>query len=438
MASSTSSPPAAIKSGNDQNNIPDDERIKPMILAFKEKINLNSLVISEPAYHQGAINSKINEPPMKEDDQKGMKRRETYQSQDQAEEDQLWPKTTELDDRPPSPSSQHAAIKQVISESTYLSSKYQQKKLDDDQSSSAVIDECSKPTTQIISKPAYQSSKQAQPEQVSWPSSPDRDLSKLGTVKAKQHMIREVTYQQSSKAMSDVLSLNSSFPLISSDPSQPRAHMIRDSDNPISPTHESQAAMRENYRNNAQGRLSSVVEESESFSRREFGDDMLNYMSTFSSATHASNLSSLRAHDSAFDYKNYSYRHNNYHQFAYNLSTSHEPGKGNFVNSKSAPAGTATRTGSAFGLFRRGTSERSGLRLGRRTVYRPHKPRRPKTLAKTLLWPLVKIRNGYVGCMMGLEGTGDLTAMAQGGSYASTARYFADVPLSKSDSRSYG
>ncbi|MCO5603776.1 hypothetical protein L7F22_057928 [Adiantum nelumboides] len=404
-----------------EQSVPDDEKIKPMILAFNEKINLNLLVISDPGDYQ----SKSNDPSMEEQD--GEKN-----SADRAiETEELWPKITELDDiRPPSPKSQNIAIKQVISESASLAPYEHGAYAVDGNRPPSPVDE-SKPRTQVISKPAYQPPKQAQPEQgISWPSSPDHALQKP---MPKQHVIREGAYQQSSKAMPDELSLRSSSP------TRPGVQMLRDPSIPTSPTHD-QAAMRENYRNNAQGRLSSVLEESESFARREFGDNMPSYMSTFSSASHASNLSSLRANDSAFDYKHYSYRHNNYHNFAYNLSTSHDhqQGNGNFINSKSAPAGTATRTGSAFGLFRRGTSERSGLKMGRRTVYRPHRPRKPKTLATTLLWPLVKIRNGYVGCMMGIEGAGDLTGMAQGGSYATTAQYFADVPLSKSDSRNYG
>ncbi|MCO5559654.1 hypothetical protein L7F22_013255 [Adiantum nelumboides] len=405
-----------------EQSVPDDEKIKPMISAFNEKINLSPLVISD----SGNFQSKSNDPSMEKKDGK-------KNSADGIKAEELWPKITELNDiRPPaSPKSQNIAIKQVISESASLAPYEHGANVVDDNRPPSPVDE-SKPTTQVISNPPYQPPKQAQPEQgISWPSIPDHALQKP---MPKQHVIREGAYQQSSKAMPDELSLRSGSP------TRPSVQTLRDPSILTSPTHD-QAAIREDYMNNAQGRLSSVLEESESFARREFGDNMPSYMSTFSSASHASNLSSLRANDSAFDYKHYSYRHNNYHNFTYNLSTScdHQQGNGNFiVSSKSAPAGMATRTGSAFGLFRRGTSERSGLNMGRRTVYRPHRPRKPKTLANTLLWPLVKIKNGYVGCMMGIEGAGDLTGMAQGGSYATTARYFADVPLSKSDSRNYG
>lgn len=438
--------PRPYVSNRNDNPLLDDEKIKPMILGFNEKIKLNPLVINKPAddhsLQLGAIVSNVNDTMIapdtedyKEMDQKGAGVRPSGACSPAEMEEELWPKITELDDRPPSPSSQSIAIKQVISESTYVSSK--QADLLDNHS----VDDERKPSTtaQLTSKRAFQSSKQsskqAQIEPDSWPSSPD--LHKTGRKPPKGLQgLREGNHQQgANEAMLDEFSLNPLSSPTHQDIVKPRVQSaLRD---PTS--HDPNPTVLETYRISAQPRLSSVVEESESFSRREFGDNALNYMSTFSSANHATLVSQQHADDSGvFDYKRVSYRHNNYHHFTYNLSASHEPATGNFKNSKSAPAGTATRSGSAFGLFRRGTSERSGLRLGRRPIYRPNKPRKPRTLASTLLWPLLKIRNGYVGCMMGLEGTGDLTGMMQGGTYATTTRYFADVPLSKSDSRNFG
>lgn len=59
-------------------------------------------------------------------------------------------------------------------------------------------------------------------------------------------------------------------------------------------------------------------------------------------------------------------------------------------------------------------------------------------LSALFLYPLKKIRDGYVNCMMSIEGAGDFTFMVQGGHSGSTGRYFAESPLSHTDSINYG
>ncbi|KAH7388001.1 hypothetical protein KP509_16G052800 [Ceratopteris richardii] len=42
-----------------------------------------------------------------------------------------------------------------------------------------------------------------------------------------------------------------------------------------------------------------------------------------------------------------------------------------------------------------------------------------------LFRPLRKVRDRYVSCMMGLNGNGDMSSIAQGFNFGSSSRYFA-------------
>lgn len=370
---SSTSPDVLIK-------LPDD-MIKPMILTFDEKITLNQGVMRTAA--ESPI-SRIFNPPAGNSNEDSDKKQLTSSSAYEASpspEVELWPKVTELDDLPSKPPNQDAT-EQVISDSAYLFPKQSELNMDRPPSPSSRIE------SEKIRETAYQTER---------PSSPSY-------FKPQMQLIRESLHSAADEGSE-----------------KPKMKVIRET-----AYHDKLSEMQECYRSSPVARLSRVVEESESFSRREFGADVLNYMSTHSSANHAANIST-------FSYKHPSYHHNNHSNFSYNHSSYQS---GNFT-SKSAPAGTAVRTGSAFALFRRGMSEGGNLGAGGR-VYRRPKSSKPRSLAHTLLWPFLKIRNGYVGCMMGLEGAGDLSGMAQGGTYATRARYFADIPLSKTDSRNFG
>lgn len=66
------------------------------------------------------------------------------------------------------------------------------------------------------------------------------------------------------------------------------------------------------------------------------------------------------------------------------------------------------------------------------------KQKKRRSLISMLLWPLKKVRDGYVSCMMSMEGAGDLSGIAQGATFATSSKYFDDLPLSKTDARNHG
>lgn len=397
------------KKAMDSSTSPDD-MIKPMILTFDEKITLNQGLIRTAA--ESPISSIFNPPAgsTNEDYDKEQSISNSAHEASPLPEVELWPKLTELDDLPSEPPNQDA-IKQVISNSAYLFPK--QSELNDRPPSPSPSNEKA-----LVIQDAYLLPKQTALNM-------DRPPSPSSRIESEK--IRETAYQTERPSSPSYFKpqmqlIRENLHSAADEGSEkPKMQVIREA-----AYHDKLSEMQECYRSSPVGRLSRVVEESESFSRREFGADVLNYMSTHSSANHTANIST-------FSYKHPSYHHNNHSNFSYNHSSYQS---GNFT-SKSAPAGTAVRTGSAFALFRRGMSEGGNLGAAGR-VYRRPRSSKPRSLAHTLLWPFLKIRNGYVGCMMGLEGAGDLSGMAQGGTYATKARYFADVPLSKTDSRNFG
>ncbi|KAH7388008.1 hypothetical protein KP509_16G053300 [Ceratopteris richardii] len=60
------------------------------------------------------------------------------------------------------------------------------------------------------------------------------------------------------------------------------------------------------------------------------------------------------------------------------------------------------------------------------------------SLISSILWPLRRLRDRYVSCMMGLDGNGDLSGLAQGSNFGASSRYFGNLPISKVDPRTYG
>lgn len=121
-------------------------------------------------------------------------------------------------------------------------------------------------------------------------------------------------------------------------------------------------------------------------------------------------------------------------------SVSHREGSStswdtSFTSSLSSSKSTASSTAS---------STRPLVRRNKR-----QKPRKPQKIVKRrndketsfasmLLWPLKKVRDGYMSCIMGLDGTGDLSGLAQGATFATTTKFFADLPESKIDARNFG
>ncbi|MCO5576568.1 hypothetical protein L7F22_030380 [Adiantum nelumboides] len=83
-------------------------------------------------------------------------------------------------------------------------------------------------------------------------------------------------------------------------------------------------------------------------------------------------------------------------------------------------------------LFRRGDKHRYKDKA--RGSWKHHRKRRDGkkvSFMSLLLWPLKKLRDGYMSCMMGLDGAGDLSGLAQGSTFATAAKHFGDVPVSK-------
>lgn len=68
----------------------------------------------------------------------------------------------------------------------------------------------------------------------------------------------------------------------------------------------------------------------------------------------------------------------------------------------------------------------------------PRKASKDRSLISILLWPLKKLRDGYISCMMSIDGAGDFSCMVQGGHVVTPSRYFQGSPLSKTDAMNYG
>lgn len=98
----------------------------------------------------------------------------------------------------------------------------------------------------------------------------------------------------------------------------------------------------------------------------------------------------------------------------------------------------ASFTSSTQSSLHRGPSERAFNGHGHGKRVKQKKAWKRRSLISMLSWPLKKVRDGYVSCMMSMDGVGDLSGMAQGANFAASSKYFADLPLSKTDSQNYG
>ncbi|KAI5067715.1 hypothetical protein GOP47_0018243 [Adiantum capillus-veneris] len=106
-------------------------------------------------------------------------------------------------------------------------------------------------------------------------------------------------------------------------------------------------------------------------------------------------------------------------------------GEGSSSSSLSIASSSAS---SSHAFFRRHKNKE-------RESWKHHRQRRDgnkESFMSVLLWPLKKLRDGYMSCMMGLDGAGDLSGLAQGSTFATSTKYFTSASISKTDMKNYG
>ncbi|KAH7388004.1 hypothetical protein KP509_16G053000 [Ceratopteris richardii] len=110
------------------------------------------------------------------------------------------------------------------------------------------------------------------------------------------------------------------------------------------------------------------------------------------------------------------------------------------VSATSSFSFAASLASSSRLFFRKGVS--TSISISKKERSKARRLRKGKRTDKFLFtyivfWPLRKLRDGYVRCMMGLDGNGDLSSLAQGSNFGTSSRYFGELPISRVDWSTY-
>ena len=127
-------------------------------------------------------------------------------------------------------------------------------------------------------------------------------------------------------------------------------------------------------------------------------------------------------------------------EYSSSSSSSHSSSTNNIEGDRTSSSNVSSTSNSFHRMVskRKSIQEKCPTKKEKEKEKEKEKKKVGSAIVSMFVWSWRKLRDGYVSCMMSMDGRGDLSSLVHGATFATHTKYFADPPTSKDDMLNYG